>query len=321
MPADIKPKASARVKKSTGKPGAGDSLSKDAQAVYDQCLAAVVPVSTETVQSFLPEGKNDVTAASSTINQLLSRRLLEALQHNGDLVYKAVSQNEARRMGGMDGDESMVYQYIKSSGNEGIWSRHIKGRTNLHATVITRTLKSLESKSLIKCVRSVQNPTRKIYMLYDLIPSIEVSGGPWFTDSELDVEFVGKLSNAIERFINSKSRPKNKEFERLFPPSHTGFPTAQGIHEWLRGTGLTDVDLGIADIYALLDVLIYDGKVEKRRDGITYKSVSPLIDDVRPNAFTDMPCGHCPVFNLCQEGGVVSPEGCVYWGDWLSRNL
>lgn len=289
--------------------------------MYDQCLAAAVPVSQERMQTFLPAGKNDVAAVGNAINQLLSRRLLEAMQHNSELVYQAVTQNEARRMGGMDGDEAMIYQYIKSAGNEGIWSRHIKARTNLHATVITRNLKSLESKSLVKCVRSVQNPTRKIYMIYDLTPSIEVSGGPWFTDSELDVEFVGMLSNAIERFISSKSRPKDTTLERLYPPNHTGFPTAQGIHGWLRGTGLTDVDLGLGDIHALLDVLVYDGKVERCRDGVTYRSVTPLVDNGRPNAFTDTPCGQCPVFSLCQEGGVVSPEGCAYWEDWLTRNL
>ncbi len=233
----------------------------------------------------------------------------------GAPVYKAVVQSEAKKMSSMEGDEAMVYQYIKDAGNEGIWSRHIKARTNLHITVINRTLKTLESKSVVKCVKSVQHPTRKIYMLYDLEPSIEVSGGPWFTDSELDVEFVQLLTNAIERYITTKTWPKTEG--QLYPPSYTGYPTAQGIHAWLKSTGLTDVNLGLSDIFALLDVLIYDGRIERRLDGISYKAVKPLVDENWRDGLTETPCGHCSVFNICTSGGIVSPEGCEYYRDWL----
>lgn len=319
MATEMRPKAPAKSKKSASRSGAGDALSEDVQMVYDRSLALGGPVSHDQIQAFLPKGRDSVQAVGEALNQLLSRRLFDALQLNGALVYKAVAQSEAKRMGQMDGDEAMIYQQIKSAGNEGIWSRHIKARTNLHATVITRNLKSLEGKSLVKCIKSVQNPTRKIYMLYDLTPSIEVSGGPWFTDSELDLEFVTMLSNAIERYIGSKSKPKDTEYERIYPATYTEFPTAQSIHDWLKSTGLTDVALGIGDIHALLDVLIYDGKVEKRADGSSYKTVKRLIDIEEANAFTEMPCGQCPVFNLCQEGGVVSPEACVYMENWLQN--
>ena len=34
-------------------------------------------------------------------------------------------------------------------------------------------------------------------------------------------------------------------------------------------------------------------------------------------AFTSIPCGMCPVFNECKEGGAVSPQTCVYFEKWL----
>ena len=290
-------------------------LTNDAQVVYDKCLQSDA-VTQSDIESFLPDGRNDVQAVSDVINTLLSRRLLEAMHQGNGLVYRAINQTEARRMGDMDGDEAMIYQYIKSAGNEGIWSRHIKARTNLHATVITRNLKTLESKSLVKCIRSVQNPTRKIYMLYDLTPSIEVSGGPWFTDSELDVEFVQRLSDAIEEFIRRKTVPKDKD--QLFPSTHTDFPTTEVIHDWLKSKSITEVSLGQSEIKSLLNVLSYDGKIEARLDG-SYKTVRSLVSKESNSALTEMPCGHCPVLHLCQEGGVVSPEGCVYWSDWIDR--
>lgn len=319
MPADVKPKTSAKASQKGSKQSAGDVLSAIDQAVYEKCVSAGGPMTPEKIQSFLPAGKNDVETLGKTLNSLLGRRLLEIMQLNGTLSYRAVAQNEARLMGDMHGDEAMIYGYIKDAGDEGIWSKHLKLRTNLHITVITRTLKLLESKSLVKSVTSVQYPTRRIYMLYDLTPSIEVSGGPWFTDSELDVEFVQSLSNAIERYLKRKSKPENEELESIYPSTHSGFPTLQNIHDFLRGSKVTDVPLGIDDTRALLNVLIYDGKVEKRADGTTYKLVNTLIDSSRNNAYTGIPCGQCPVFNLCQEGGVVSPEGCEYWQEWLSK--
>ena len=42
-------------------------------------------------------------------------------------------------------------------------------------------------------------------MLYNLQPSIDVTGGPWFTDSELDTEFIETLLEVCWRFIVGKT--------------------------------------------------------------------------------------------------------------------
>lgn len=41
-------------------------------------------------------------------------------------------------------------------------------------------------------------------MLMELTPSVEVTGGPWFTDQELDVDFVEQLTNACYKFVLMK---------------------------------------------------------------------------------------------------------------------
>ena len=43
-----------------------------------------------------------------------------------------------------------------------------------------------------------------MYMLFDVVPSVEITGGAWFTDNELDTEFVLTLSDACVRFIQSR---------------------------------------------------------------------------------------------------------------------
>jgi DNA-directed RNA polymerase III subunit RPC6 len=55
----------------------------------------------------------------------------------------------------------------------------MKVRTNLGQPQITKILKSLEGKSLIKSVKNVNNPSRKLYMVYELEPSREITGGAW----------------------------------------------------------------------------------------------------------------------------------------------
>lgn len=159
--------------------------------------------------------------------------------------------------------------------------------------------------------------------LYELTPSIEVSGGPWFTDSELDDEFINELLTAMMKFITSKSLPRPTKTESgatisTFPPGFTGYPTLNQIYLWVKNSNLTEVDLAEADIKSLLDVLVYDGKIERVVGGTAYKALRKLSTT---NGFTESPCGRCPVFSLCQEGGPVSASNCKYFEEWLNAGL
>lgn len=99
----------------------------------------------------------------------------------------------------------MVYQMIEASGVQGIWTKTLKARTNLHQTVMTKILKNLEIKEYVKAVKSVKFPGRKMYMLYGLNPGEEVTGGTWFSDGELDVEFVEMIANIVTRHVKQIS--------------------------------------------------------------------------------------------------------------------
>ena len=93
---------------------------------------------------------------------------------------------------------------IKGSDNRGIWTKDLK-LEQIFTKPLNKVLKSLETtKKLIKSVRNVKNPTRKVYMLIGLSPSTEITGGPWFSETELDVEFINELCRVILRFIVAK---------------------------------------------------------------------------------------------------------------------
>lgn len=61
----------------------------------------------------------------------------------------------------------------------GIWTKDLRRRTGLATNVITKALKVLEQRELVKSVKSVQHGNRKQYMLFDVEPSEHVTGGVW----------------------------------------------------------------------------------------------------------------------------------------------
>lgn len=231
---------------------------------------------------------------------------------------------------------------------------------------MNRCLKSLETKSYVKSVRNVKYPQRKIYMLANLQPSEEVTGGAWFTDGVLDGDFIRGLGGWAEHWVSSRSwfdsaaatqhknkRPKVRADTAKagdarympYPPSYKGYPTVSDVTNAINKSGLTPVTMGEGSVSQLLEMLCYDGKLISLRSGAAYKSVKkpsqislqrelglqvkendrdtseqdPLVPGT--NGMTDAPCGRCPVFSLCQEGGPVNAENCEYFDDWFQKSL
>ncbi|KAI9791267.1 MAG: 34-kDa subunit of RNA polymerase III (C) [Peltula sp. TS41687] len=299
-------------------------------------------------------------------SKLLEERLFKVSKQGADgFVFSVVKREDAARYKSLNPDEEMVFSHIEASGQEGIWTRSIKTRTNLHQSVVLKTLKSLEQKGFIKAISNVKFPTRKIYMLASLSPSEDVTGGPWFTDGELDAEFVRTLCDLTATFIHSRSfyrppAPSNSKRRRTattttrghtveqpitatttgtsttllpYPPTYTTYPTLREILAWLNTSGVTEVPLAEEHVRQLTDILYYDNRIERVNDGKAFRAVrdnppaaAAAADDQedlglpgRGNAFTEAPCGRCPVFGLCEEGGPVSASTCVYFKEWLER--
>ena len=205
----------------------------------------------------------------SIVQELLDKNLLKLVKQNNELKFQAVDFFEAQKKSTMSAEEALVYSYIESSGREGIWSKTIKARTNLHQHVVLKCLKSLESQRYVKSVKSVKHPTRKIYMLYHLQPSIEVTGGPWFTDSELDVEFINSLLTIVWRFVSECTYPGGfSNFQNgcqgaLYAPGIKNYCSLEDILQFIEQAQVANVQLNLGDIRSLCEVLVYDDKLER----------------------------------------------------------
>lgn len=305
----------------------------------------------------------------------------------------------------------LVYQAIDEAGNDGIWKRTIENRVNISDAVMKVCIKILEQRGYIASMRSVEQPNRKMYIRADLRPSHRATGGPWFTDGQLDGSFIETLEGVVFEFIKgrgayhqapgagsggatrmpkrgvvtaaptvtagtkrsakemasddvtpaatpvkpvavaspaptatTKSARKPEMFLPM-PAGYKGYPTIHDITEFIHQLGITsNTTLGENDIRQLVEVLIFDGliepiKVGKRRG---FRALRPTKQSTIPynirakemqngiglhlphtgvlpptNGLTEAPCGRCPVFDLCEEGGTVSPSTCVYFLEWL----
>ncbi|CAK7902930.1 DNA-directed RNA polymerase III subunit RPC6 [[Candida] anglica] len=257
------------------------SLSEKAESLHQKMLE--FPTSKLFGQDELQELLNipNPMELVKTAQELVSNNLIKLMKQGDELKFQAISTSEASKISSMSNDEAMIYSHIEASGREGIWTKTIKAKTNLHQHIVVRCLKSLENQRYIKSIKSVKHPTRKIYMLYNLQPSIEVTGGPWFTDSELDTEFIDSLLTVIWRFVASKSFPtafqppssSNNMVQASFPSNHTGFINLDDIMEFITSNKITNIELATNDIRSLCEVLIYDDKLEQVNGTMdTYKA-------------------------------------------------
>lgn len=126
------------------------------------------------------------------------------------------------------------------------------------------------------------------------------------------------------------------------PAGFKEYPTVRDIARFISQSGITtETILGEDDIQKLVDVLIFDGLVEPVRvagrhgyrvcrtarqsldpwasnggtdDGTGMEKGAPAPFT---NGYTEAPCGRCPVFDLCEEGGPVSASNCLYFQQWL----
>lgn len=316
-----------------------DSLSEQAKVLHQKMTST--PATTLFNQQRLLDVMNIKNPVDllTIAQELVNQKLIKLIKQGDELMFQALSVSEATKITSMNEDEAMIYTYIEASGREGIWTKTIKAKTNLHQHVVVRCLKSLENQRYIKSIKSVKHPTRKIYMLYNLQPSIDVTGGPWFTDSELDSEFIDSLLGVIWKFVASKSYPyvfkaptsDANVFHTSFPYNYTGYVDINAIMDFILNSGVTNVDLAIHDIRSLCDVLVFDDKLELVHNTFdqykaTWQSIvdagfgknyekkenqtSEVKEFLNDEAFS--------IFNNRQESVIDEEEGdLVYFDSWI----
>lgn len=211
-------------------------------------------------------------------------------------------------------EERIVYDIIRAKRDMGIWSGDIKRETNLPENIFKKSLKLLESKQLIKQVVNIQNKARKLFMASEFEPSKEVTGGDWYSEGKLDVDFINTLKQVCLTYI---SRHK--------------VVTIDGILEYFKRTGAFSVEVTSQHLEVILKNLVLDNDIlEEKSTGYgdfasvpvgrvcyRFKGKGGVRDQLKAGAMASIPCGVCPRISFCTPDGIVSPTTCVYYQKWL----
>lgn len=220
-------------------------------------------ISNSDLQKHFP---NEIEQLAGIINELSSESRIVMSRTKNDLFYNLLAEEEASKFHNLDQYARLVYSVIEKAGNEGIWTRDIRGETNLQTSQLTKIYKQLEGRQLIKPVKSVNAKTKKLYMLYDLTPSTNLTGGIWYSaDLEYDHEFINEMRNFLLLVAKKKNNGNGvvlKEF-----------------HEMLTRANISRVSLGLPEVQQLLDTLVFDYHLTKleRVDGDHVYKESPKI--------------------------------------------
>jgi DNA-directed RNA polymerase III subunit RPC6 len=193
----------------------------------------------------------------------------------------------------------MIYQHIEGSGSAGTWKRTLVLKTNLHENTITRSLKELVAKGLVREIKSAKYPTRRIYLLAHIKPSADNLGGTFFDGGVLDEGMVHEVKKVAFFTIEQaswakkeipqppidvtakpgrKHRPKYRYIPH--PPDYAQYPTPLDVLNNILKSGILKPGVSFVedDIIQLLKNLEYDGQIERMRNPLdpsklAYRSV------------------------------------------------
>ena len=241
-------------------------------------------------------------------NKLLKDKKIQIKQQDGHVILTTIKQTKNK----LGIDEDAVYVAIKTTGKNGLWSKHIRPKTQLHPSKIEKILKKLTEMKLIHTFKHVEYPSRTYYISSNYKPIEDATGGPWFTDMELDTAFVEGLTTHIYKYIQIKSK---SHLPYTVSSYSILLPSLQQIYEHVSNSGITSVDLSTNDIRKLIRLLEYDGKIEAVfSDG----AERFLINQRYAGPNFNVPCASCPVAEQCTPNGKISPQNCEYLDKWLS---
>uniref|UniRef100_T1K5G6 DNA-directed RNA polymerase III subunit RPC6 n=1 Tax=Tetranychus urticae TaxID=32264 RepID=T1K5G6_TETUR len=213
-------------------------------------------VSEETLQSVSDSVSTKIRA--ECINNLLANGKIELLKQGGQLIYKL--KNEDQRF--ESDEEIVIYNIIEEAGNIGIWIRDIRTKSKIPSTQLSKLFKSMESKKLIKSVKSFAANKRKVYMLYNVQPDDSVTGGTWYSNNDFESEFVEILNSQCFKYLLRKAeiaRSYSSPVERM----KSSFVSSSEVLDYINKTGISRVTLSKKDIEPILETLVFDGKVER----------------------------------------------------------
>ena len=113
-----------------------------------------------------------------------------------------------------------------------------------------------------------------VLLFLAVVPSTEITGGPWYNEQEFDHVFIDTLSTFVYEVIKA-----------------SGMSTLNAITDKVHASGISKVALGPEEIGSIIQMLMYDGRVEEVRSvrltpGVRKPCISPVAHSRLPAVFS-----------------------------------
>ncbi|XP_020082463.1 DNA-directed RNA polymerase III subunit RPC6 isoform X1 [Ananas comosus] len=215
---------------------------------------------------------------------------------------------------GLSDAERMILEAIRSKENMGIWTFDLKKLTNLPRGVFDKALRLLQQKGLIKCVVSIHNKSRKMYVAREFEPAKEISGGTWYSQGSLNQEFISD--------VRSKC---------LAQVTRLRIATIEDVWKGIQMSRDSKADFTLQQIKEIVQAMVLDKELEEVKS--TGDGDFSAVPAGRPcyrrferrapiaGALSAIPCGVCPRISECTPDGVISPNTCIYFTKWLELDF
>lgn len=302
----------------------------------------------------------DVQKRASAINALMNEGKIVLCKRGSELIYRAQDNRTSTNHSALIGanlEEKLVYRVVEGAGSKGIWNREIRNQTKLPMNQMSKILKNLETKKLIKAVKSVTASKKKLYMLYGIEPDKTVTGGAWYSGTEFESEYVQVLYETCYQFV--KRRLVSSEESKDFVQSRqNSLVSSVEVKAYIEDLKVSNEKLTLQDIEAVLETIVIDGLVEKitktndlatssdaatstqttidRGAPVKTEKSMTTSDEEEPDTTNvthyyralpkvvnstgvmRSPCGHCPYVQECRPNAVIDPDDCLYFERWFS---
>ena len=173
---------------------------------------------------------------------------------NGDVLFKYRTEREASKFRDLAPEEVHTYSLIVESGPNGMSTNEVKSKLGMNMTLLTKILKKLEKKSLIKSLKMVNMKNKKIWIGFDIEPSVEVTGGIWCSNQEFNKDLVTVIKQKCLEYLERTKIANRKDFIIC-----------------IKSIGIIQSEVKEDDIQKIINLLVFDNKIEPIFPNVSFK--------------------------------------------------
>lgn len=239
------------------------------------------------------QGNIDTSTLFSLLRQIISNGKVRVVYGNDKEPqrYKAVPPKLQEQFISLDDDYHRIYDLVDKAGNKGIWRRDLKKTGgSMSEKQLSTVLNELESRFLIKSITSIHEKKLKLYLLYDMNPSEEITGGVWYLEGTFNTNFVEQLIKSSTDMVHSRDGISLKD-----------------MVEKIKTNSLASAHITDKESEQVITAMVHSKKVLK-----VGSMLYPGVLEIPTCPIAEVPCCGCPLATRCYPGGPINPRNCSY---------